>query len=242
MSSIRLKSNPFHAGAELWGDFISLFFPNYCLGCTNTLVKGEEILCTQCILELPKTYFHLDLDNPIRKRLEGRIHLMTAIAFLRFRKTGVVQHLLHQLKYNNHPEVGVRLGKIYGKELFDAGFKNYFDLIVPVPLHESRRRKRGYNQSAKFAEGLSESLQIPYDEKCIVRTVKTTTQTRKNKIDRWNNVKDVFHVAQPETITRKRILLVDDVITTGATMEACGHQLLASGCAELSFASLAEAQ
>lgn len=242
MSSIQVKSNPIHKGIELWGDFVSLFFPNYCLGCTNTLVKGEDILCTNCILELPKTHYHQAIDNPIRQRLEGRIHLSYAIAFLKFRKTGMVQHLLHQLKYNNHPEVGVRLGKLYGKELLESGYKNAFDLIIPVPLHKSRQRKRGYNQSAKFAEGLADSLQIPWDEQCVERTVKTKTQTRKNKIERWENVKEVFRITNPERVRQKKILLVDDVITTGATLEACGRHLLEHGCAELSFACLAEAQ
>jgi ComF family protein len=242
MSSIHIKSNAISKGVELWRDFVSLFFPNYCLGCKNTLVKGEEILCTHCILELPKTDYHTFVDNPIRLRLEGRIHVTYAFAFLRFRKTGLVQHLLHQLKYNNHPEVGIRLGRVYGKDLFDAGYDKNFDLIIPVPLHQSRLRKRGYNQSAKIAEGLSISLNIAWDENCVKRIIKTTTQTRKSKIERWENVKDGFMIIQPEKIRGKRILLVDDVITTGATLEACGRHLLEHGCTELSFACLAEAQ
>ncbi len=218
MSSIHIKSNAISKGVELWRDFVSLFFPNYCLGCKNTLVKGEDILCTHCILELPKTDYHTFVDNPIRLRLEGRIHVTYAFAFLRFRKTGLVQHLLHQLKYNNHPEVGIR------------------------PLHESRLRKRGYNQSAKIAEGLSHSLNVAWDENCVKRIIKTTTQTRKSKIERWENVKDGFMIIRPEKIRGKRVLLVDDVITTGATLEACGRHLLEHGCIELSFACLAEAQ
>ncbi len=163
------------------------------------------------------------------------------MAFLRFRKTGVVQHLLHQLKYNNHPEIGVRLGKIYGNELVDAGLGKEFDLIIPIPLHPSRKRRRGYNQSAKFAEGLSSTMQIPWDESIAERIMRTTTQTRKTKIERWENVKDVFLIRHPEKIVNKRILLIDDVITTGATLEACGHHLINSGCSELSIACLAEA-
>jgi ComF family protein len=206
------------------------------------LFKGEEILCTRCILELPKTGYHEHIENTIKSRLIGRLPLTYAMAFLKFRKTGVVQHLLHQLKYNNHPEVGVRLGKLYGKDLIEAGFESRFDLIIPVPLHTSRKRRRGYNQSEKFAEGLSHMLQLPCDESIVKRTVKTTTQTRKTKIERWENVKDVFQVKQPEKIIGKRILLVDDVITTGATLEACGQQLLNFGCTELSIACIAEAQ
>jgi len=212
------------------------------MGCSNALFKGEEILCTRCIRDLPKTGYHEDPDNPIKLRLTGRLPVKHVIAFLKFRKTGIVQHLLHQLKYNNHPEVGVKLGKIYGKELFDTGFNNEFDLIVPVPLHETRKRRRGYNQSACFAEGLSSALQIPWDESISTRKVSTTTQTRKSKVERWENVKNVFDIHQPEKIRQARILLVDDVITTGATVEACGKHLIEAGCKELSVACLAEAQ
>jgi ComF family protein len=242
MSSIQVKSNFKKSALFLWGDFVTLFFPNHCLGCSNSLFKGEEILCTRCILELPKTHYHEQAENIIKSRLSGRIPLAYAMAFLKFRKTGVVQHLLHQLKYNNHPEVGVRLGKLYGKELLEAGFAKKFDLIIPVPLHASRKRRRGYNQSEKFAEGLSLLLQIPYDETVVERKIKTSTQTRKTKIERWENVKDVFQVKHAEKIINKRILLVDDVITTGATLEACGHQLLNIGCADVSIACIAEAQ
>lgn len=223
-------------------DFISLFFPNSCLACTEALVKGEEILCTHCLAELPKTNYHLQSDNPIQDRLFGRIKVKHAWAFLMFKKGGIVQHLLHQLKYNNHPEVGVRIGMLYGRELCDQGLENEFDLIVPVPLHKSRQRKRGYNQSAKFAEGLSNALGIPWDESISIRKRSTATQTRKSKLDRWENVNGVFGVDVVDKILNKRILLVDDVITTGATLEACGQHLLESNCAELSVACIAEAQ
>ena len=153
-----------------------------------------------------------------------------------------MQHLLHQLKYNNHPEVGVRIGMLFGKELCEQGLDKEFDLIVPVPLHNSRQRKRGYNQSAKFAEGLSTSLTIPWDESISIRKKRTTTQTRKSKLDRWENVKDVFGIDVAEKILNKRILLVDDVITTGATLEACGRHLLENNCSSLSIACIAEAQ
>ena len=223
-------------------DFISLFFPHCCLGCSEALVKGEDILCTQCLSELPKTNYHCQANNPIEDKLFGRINVKHAWAFLKFRKSGIVQHLLHQLKYNNHPEIGVRIGMLYGKELREQGFENEFDLIVPVPLYNSRRRKRGYNQSAKFAEGLSSSLGIPWDESISIRRRRTSTQTRKSKLDRWENVKDVFGVVAAEKILSKRILLVDDVITTGATLEACGIHLQKSNCSELSIACIAEAQ
>ena len=227
---------------EAGRDFISLFFPNYCFGCSQSLVKGEDTLCTNCLLELPKTNYHFLADNPIKTRLAGRLPLKYALAFLKFRKTGIVQHLLHQLKYNNQPEVGIKLGKSYGYELSQSGFQHEFDVIVPVPLHPARERTRGYNQSAKFAEGLGESLNIPWDAGISVRKVATVTQTRKSKQERWDNVKNVFDIPESERIKDKRILLVDDVITTGATIEACGMHLINSGCRELSIACLAEAQ
>jgi len=227
---------------SLVADFISLFFPRYCLACHGALVKGEEIICTHCISDLPKTNYHLLPANPIEERLAGRLPVQHAWAFLKFRKGGIVQHLLHQMKYNNHPEVGVALGRIFGLDLKEAGLSGQFDVIVPVPLHESRKRTRGYNQSAKLAEGLSYSLNTPWDESISVRKARTSTQTRKSKIERWENVKDVFTVSSTEAIAGKRILLVDDIITTGATLEACGQHLIARGCEQLSIACLAETQ
>lgn len=222
-------------------DFVSLFFPRYCLGCSGPLVKGEEIICTFCRVDMPKTNYHTMSTNPIEVRLAGRLPITRAWAFLKFRKKGIVQQLLHQLKYNNHPEIGVLLGRIYGHELKNAGFAPEFDLIVPIPLHESRLRKRGYNQSSKFAEGLSYSLGIPWSETVSIRKAKTPTQTRKSRIERWENVKDVFSVS-PGLIFGKKILLVDDVITTGATVEACGLHIVENGCTQLSVICIAEAQ
>lgn len=223
------------------GDFISLFFPRYCLSCSNSLVGGEETLCSRCIFTLPKNNYPID-DNPIKDRLAGRLPVTYALAFLKLKKGGVVQKMLHQLKYNHHPEIGVKLGKVFGSELKPLGLGSAIDLIVPVPLHESRKRKRGYNQSAKFAEGLGYALGVPWDESISIRKSKTTTQTNKSKLERWENVKDVFTVNQSNLLAGKRILLVDDVITTGATLEACGTHLVKSGCAQISIACIAEAQ
>ncbi|MFM7857301.1 MAG: ComF family protein [Flammeovirgaceae bacterium] len=192
-------------------------------------------------MNLPKTNYHLLDDNPIKNRLIGRLPVKYVWAFLKFRKSGIVQHLLHQLKYNNQPDVGVKLGKSYGYELITAGFAKQFDLIIPVPLHPARKLKRGYNQSAKFAQGLSEVFQIPFDDSISVRKIATTTQTKKSKLQRWENVEHVFDLEDNSKIIGKRILLVDDVITTGATIEACGKHLVSKGCSELSIACLAEA-
>ncbi len=237
-----MKSAVDNKFVEIGKDFISLFFPNYCYGCNQSLMKGEDTLCTGCLIELPKTNYHLIDENPIKNRLTGRLPIKHVWAFLKFRKTGIVQHLLHQLKYNNHPEIGVKLGEVYGYELKKAGYQNEFDLIVPVPLHSSRKRKRGYNQSSKFAQGLSNELEIPWDESISLRNASTSTQTKKTKQERWENVKDVFDIQQSAAIKNKRVLLVDDVITTGATIEACGVHLIEGGCSELSVACIAEAQ
>lgn len=226
---------------DILKDFVSLFFPRYCLACSNSLVAGEETLCTRCIVLLPKTNYDIE-DNPVKDRLAGRLPILYGIAFLKLKKRGVVQKMLHQLKYKHHPEIGVKLGKVFGHELIQKGLAATFDLIIPVPLHPSRIRKRGYNQSAKFAEGLGYVLNIPWDESISVRKTKTKTQTNKSKVERWENVKDVFAIAQSDQIAGKRILLVDDVITTGATLEACGMHLVNNGCAQLSVACIAEAQ
>lgn len=193
-------------------------------------------------MELPKTNYHFRAQNPVFDRLSGRLPIRHGWAFLKFQKGGIVQHLLHQLKYNRQPEIGERLGQVYGRELTLAGFDKEFDLIVPVPLHRHRLRHRGYNQSAQFAKGLSKALNISWNESISVRTHGSATQTRKTKAERWENVKDVFSVERHRELFQKRILLVDDVITTGATLEACGQHLIGCGSASVSIACIAEAQ
>jgi ComF family protein len=224
----------------VWGDFISLFYPNYCLACSTSLFKGEEVVCTRCILEMPQTNYHLDPANSLMKRFGGRLPVDMICALFRFTKNGRIQHLLHQLKYKNHPEIGVLLGELYGTKLAPT-LQKTIDLILPVPLHPSRLRRRGYNQSGKFAEGLSTILSVPYSDELICRKIKTLTQTRKSKLQRWENVEDVFAIQAPQEIVGRHILLVDDVITTGATIEACGQMLFDGGCNSLSIACIAEA-
>lgn len=226
---------------EIFQDFVSLIFPNHCLACENSLVKGENLICTYCMLQMPQTNYHLDQDNVLKKRILGRIPVEYVMALFRFSKNGRVQGILHALKYRGQWELGVMLGHVYGERLHAAGCFNSLDLIVSVPLHPSRLRRRGYNQSAKFAAGLSEKLGIPYSDELMVRKIKTDTQTKKSKLNRWQNVDAVFDVTEPLKIKDKRILLVDDVITTGATLEACGNQLLKAGCLNLSIACIAEA-
>jgi ComF family protein len=226
---------------ELVRDFVSLIFPDYCLACGKSLVKGEKLICTSCILQMPETNYHLDEDNPLRNRISNRIPLRYAMALFKFTKSGRVQSVLHTLKYKNEPELGIMLGNVYGDRLVAAGLSGAFELIIPVPLHKSRKRKRGYNQSAKFAEGLSQKLGIPFSDDLLERKTKTDTQTRKSKLSRWQNVTEVFRVKDDKAIQNKNILLVDDVVTTGATLEACGNFLIEAGCGSLSIACIAEA-
>ena len=225
---------------DVFSDFISMLYPRYCYACSEGLMKGEETICSRCMLELPRTNYHLDLENALFRRLNGRIPLHSAFAFFLFRKGGKVQHLLHALKYNNHPEIGTTLGEVYGHELVET-HNQKFNVIVPVPLHETRKRKRGYNQSEEFAKGLSRSLQVPaYNS--LVRTTVTETQTRKTKLMRWQNVSEVFQVKETDQIKNQHVLLVDDVITTGATIESCAQALLDKGCSKISIASIAYAE
>jgi ComF family protein len=225
---------------EWFGDFVALFYPHYCLGCGSGLAKGEETLCTQCRVELPRTHYHLHTDNPVMKRLQGRLPLTHAYAFLHFRKFGIVQRLMHELKYHHHPEIALTLGRVFGHELH-ASAKRY-EAIVPVPLHITKKRRRGFNQSEEFARGLSETMQCPMLPNAVVRTYQTETQTRKSRLLRWYNVATAFRVTDANALTNKHVLLVDDVITTGATVEACGRALLQAGCASLSIAGIAYAE
>lgn len=227
---------------EILQDFVSLFYPRYCYACDQGLAKGEETVCSACRLALPRTNYHLDADNALYRRLQGRIPIRFAVAFLLFRKRGKVQRLLHRLKYNNHPEIGSTLGEVYGEELRQHYYDQKIDVIIPVPLHPTRKKKRGYNQSEEFGKGLSKSLGKPCASEILIRTTVTETQTRKTKLKRWLNVKEVFHVAKPGALQHRNVLLIDDVITTGATIEACATMLLEAGCASISIASIAYAE
>lgn len=227
---------------DILTDFISLLYPRYCFACQEGLVKGEETVCSRCMIELPRTQYHFEEENALFKRLNGRIPLSFAFSFFLFRKGGKVQQLLHALKYSNHPEIGETLGEVYGAELQQANYGEKFNVIVPVPLHATRKRKRGYNQSEEFAKGLSKSLNIPFSGNALERITKTETQTRKSKLKRWQNVSEVFRLKEHDRIANQHVLLVDDVITTGATIEACAQVLLENGCSAISIASIAYAE
>jgi len=220
-------------------DFFSLFFPEVCASCGCSLVSNEEEICTGCILDLPYTNFHLIPDNSVARQFWGRVPFVFCGAFLYFSKGANVQQLLHQFKYNNRPEIGVRLGEMYGKQLLLAGFADMPDIIIPVPLHPRKLKKRGYNQSDYFAEGLSRALNIPVDKTILKRSSFTDTQTKKSRFSRYENMKDVFVISDPEVVINKHVLLVDDIITTGATLEACASPVLEVAGSRISIAGIA---
>lgn len=224
---------------ELWSDFVSLFFPTLCYSCGERLFKNENSICTHCQYHLPKTYFHLSNDNPVAKIFWGRINLAAAAAYFFFNKGGHVQQLIHQLKYKGAKHLAFDIGKLYGHELKDSSHFKDIDLIIPVPLHKKRQRTRGYNQSAYFAEGLSETMQTAMETNILFRTSASETQTKKSRFTRWKNVERIFYTKNEQLIFNKHILLVDDVVTTGATLEACAQTLLKIEGVKVSVAAIA---
>jgi ComF family protein len=222
-------------------DFLSLFYPNNCFACGNNLFKNERVICLSCLFHLPKTNYHTEKENPVSKIFWGRTRIETAAACYYFVKASKIQHLVHQFKYKGKKEIGVYIGELYGKELITSYYYQDIDIIIPVPLHPKKIRIRGYNQSEMFAIGLSSSMNIPYDINSLVRTYASETQTKKNRFKRWENVKEIFDLNLPEKLENKHILLIDDVITTGATLEACANLLNTIQGVRISIASIAVA-
>lgn len=223
-------------------DFVGLFFPELCAACGKNLFKNEEVICTNCIYHLPYTHHHQDPDNRVARQLWGRFPFAQAGAFVYFQKGNKVQHLMHQLKYNNRPETGIRMGKLYGAELKRSSEYILPDAIVPVPLHPKKQKKRSYNQSECIAKGMAEMLNIPVSSNNLCRTENTETQTRKTRFARYENLKEAFLIRDPAVLEHKHLLLVDDVITTGATLEACSAELLKLSGVRISIAALAFAE
>ena len=222
-----------------WKDFIDLIFPRNCPLCKQALFDFEPCFCTICQGMLPRANFHLHpFDNELTSKLQGLMQVHRVMAFLRFTKKGKSQTLLHLLKYKNKPELGEELGRLYGLSLLDKGFAGFWDVLVAVPLHPLKKQRRGYNQSECFARGLSKVLGIPYRE-LLVRRKFTTTQTNKSRLERLENVDDVFALNEGQVTQGLRILLVDDILTTGATLCACAQTLLQGGAKHVDLATIA---
>ena len=220
-------------------DLISLFYPRLCAGCKTPLVKGEEVICLNCLADLPRTNYHFIEDNPVFQLFTGRVNIELATAFCRFDKGGHLQHLLHELKYKGNREVGHKLGILFGFDLIQNKLYEDIDCIIPVPLHPKKEKKRGFNQSVEICKGLSESMSRPLLSETLFRDVHTESQTRKGRFERWENVSGIFSVQNGTLLTGKHLLLVDDVVTTGATLEACSGPLLKIPGVKVSIATLA---
>jgi ComF family protein len=223
-------------------DFVSLLFPELCAACRESLMANEHLICTACRYNLPYTNFHLQPDNIVAQQFWGKIKLEGAYALFYFTKGGKIQNLMHQFKYKGVKQIGNLLGNIAGEQLVKNKMFNSAELIIPVPLHKKRMLQRGYNQSACFAEGLSEKLNAAVENNNLVRLTATETQTHKSRFARFENMQEVFTVKNPEKLINKHVLLVDDVITTGSTLEACGVQLLKIPGLKLSIATIAYAE
>jgi ComF family protein len=229
----------FRTALEWIDDLIGLLYPHLCPACEENALPRESLICLQCHCELPYTDQHLEVDNAFTERFWGRVPLETGAAMLHFVKSGRVQALIHQLKYGGNQEVGIRLGMMFGEKLRTAPLFESVDLIIPIPLHPRRQRQRGYNQSACIAAGLSQGMSVTYGEQYLRRVAYTSTQTKKSRMGRFDNVSTAFQVRKAEQLEGKHVLLVDDVLTTGATLEAAALQLLEVPGLKLSMATLA---
>ncbi len=224
---------------DLYDDLLTILFPRICYACGNHLMRNEKLICTECHVLIPRTDYHLQDDNPVARLFWGRCRIEKAAAFSFYNRDSRIRHLIHNLKYKGIREIGSELGKIYGLILFSSGFTNDIDIIIPVPLHPRKERVRGFNQSALIAQGISEASGIPVDMVSLQRVASSSTQTRKSRYERWKNVEGTFHVTDPASVREKHILLVDDVITTGSTMESCVTELLKQEGVRVSAVALA---
>jgi len=200
---------------------LDLVFPVVCINCGKSMIGSERILCTFCMLKLPLTNYHTDPENEMAKSLWGRVQLEFCTAYLFFKKGGITQNLLHKLKYKGGKEVGIIFGNRFGRMIKENDFISSLDFIIPVPLHPKKLKARGFNQCEKIAEGVSLALGVPVLNNNLIRVIHTESQTRKKRFERWLNVSEKFALSNPQLLEGKRILIIDDVFTTGATIEAC---------------------
>ncbi|MBD0333557.1 MAG: ComF family protein [Chitinophagaceae bacterium] len=215
-----------------------LTFPHVCEGCGSDLLDKQNLLCLHCLSSLPQTNFHLHANNPIEKIFWGRIPVSNATAQYYFTKESLIQRLMHQFKYRGNKELGAFLGKLTGFALVESNRFQSIDYLVPLPLFASKEKLRGYNQAAVLCDGMSEVIKLPVLKDIVIRRQHTESQTKKSRIERWQNMEGRFELINERAITGKHILLVDDVVTTGATLEACGAELLKAQNVQLSIATL----
>ena len=223
---------------ETTASLIRLFYPHLCYGCGAELFSSGQLLCLSCHCSMPETGFQFHANNPVEKIFWGRLPLVAATSLYYFTKGSALQHLLHQLKYGGKKEAGTLLGTAMGENLIRSNRFQSLDLVVPLPLHPKKEKRRGYNQAAVISKAAAEILKLPMLDHAVERVEETETQTHKGRIERWANIAGKFRVIDP-TLKAKHILLVDDVVTTGATLESCGTALLELPGLRLSIATIA---
>ena len=224
---------------NIFNSTVDLFYPHNCTGCGSDILEKDNLLCLRCIQDLPHTNFAQYSNNPVEKYFWGRLPIKAGHSEFYFSKEFLIQHLIHQLKYKGDTKIGFYLGEIMGKTLLNSNRFNSIDALIPLPLYADKEHKRGYNQAAIICNGISSVMNIPVLNGIVVRQHATETQTRKHRTERWENVKGSFNVAKENELKNKHVLLVDDVVTTGATLEACGNAILQVENIKLSIATLA---
>lgn len=217
--------NPMRPTANTLYDLVGLFLARRCAGCDAALMRNEGAICLGCENELPLTRFHDDAQNAVEQVFKGRVRLEAASALLRFTRDGMVQHMLHRLKYKGDRDVGLELGRRMAHEAMSCRRFAGVDVAIAVPLHAAKLRQRGFNQAQVLVDGMREVWPLKDPGRELLRIVSTRTQTKKGRLERWANVKQAFHLAHPEMLRDAHVLLVDDVVTTGATIEACALAL-----------------
>ncbi len=227
---------------EIGEALLQLVFPKLCIACFQSEPMSKNVFCLTCHLELPYTDQFDIRDNHLEMRLKGRVPFERGAALFRYRKEGKVQKVISQLKYKNRPTIGIELGKMFARKVRNSKEFEIPDIVVPVPLHSKKQHLRGYNQSFQFALGIARELEIPASENIVIRNIATESQTQKGRIGRMENMMHSFKLKRPNKIKGKHVLLVDDVITTGATLEATALKLLESEDVRLSLGLIAMAE
>lgn len=222
-------------------ELISIIYPQLCLSCQRPLNRAESNMCVGCKAKLPRTHFAIRSENPIFSLLWGKVEVEHASSVFYFRKGNVIQKLMHQLKYKGQQQAGIELGVLMATELKKSDLYKNIDLVVPVPLHASKKRLRGYNQCDSIANGIAKTLNIEVKTNAVKRTRANATQTRKGHFDRHENVKSLFQVVDKSALNNKQVLLIDDVITTGSTLASCANSINKSTTAKLFVSTLAVA-
>lgn len=220
-------------------NLISLFYPDLCIICGNNLVEGEQFLCLHCLHKIPKTFYHLRDSNPAEQRLRGKIPYEKISSFLYFEKGGETQKMIHQIKYKGNKKFARWLGELMAEDIKKSTFFNDIDYIVPVPSHKKRIRQRGFNQAEELAKGISQTTNIPINTDCLQKTGSNISQTRKGVYERWINNQYVFSLKDEHSFSGKHILLIDDVMTTGATLESCAQCITTCNNTKISILTLA---